>query len=283
MRISNSIYHVSPLKNLSSILNYGFQPSRGPRSKLFGEQTDQVYFFNGREAFEQGLSNWLDNTFDEEEPLIVFKLKSSLIDVPLYVNEQCAYEVIANRCVKSSAITRIEDENEIELVFKRGVHQSLCSFPHHIVNHTEFGIKLENFACDNLDMIANENGCGWTDGGCLIFAKALELWSKQEITLGAAVSVINEKLIVDHAVGICKTENGIIYLDANGLSAKEEMLKNQFTRPCIDIVPFPDSNDEIPENLSLSTHLAEKMSLAFGEFNKSLFPALPAKKTRPSI
>lgn len=272
MTLAKSLYHVTPLRNLSSILKSGLIPSVGARSILAGENYSRVYFFNGKEAYENGLSNWLGDSFEEGESLVTIEIGSSLIKTPLHIDEKSQFEVTSKKFISPAAIIRIQDENEQDLIFIKGEYQSLCKTPHQIVNHTDIGIQIEKFAYDNLHLIANRIGCGWSDGGCYIFAKALQIWSDKEISIGAVLGNVNGKNIVDHAVGIWSGSVVDLYLDANGLASKAEILNNQFVRPGVDVIPFPDENLEIPKDDMLSTELAECLKNEIGVFDKHLFP-----------
>ena len=65
-QISGQIYHVTPTRNLDSIIREGLRPMIGPRSVLIGEVTEKVYFFGTMHAVEGALSNWLGEELDKE-------------------------------------------------------------------------------------------------------------------------------------------------------------------------------------------------------------------------
>lgn len=65
-QISGQIYHVTPSRNLDSIMREGLRPMIGPRSVLIGEVTEKVYFFGTMHAVEDAMSNWLGEELDNE-------------------------------------------------------------------------------------------------------------------------------------------------------------------------------------------------------------------------
>lgn len=60
------LYHVTPSRNLDSILRDGLRPQIGPRSALLGEKVARVYFFQTLDSVEVALCNWLGDALDDE-------------------------------------------------------------------------------------------------------------------------------------------------------------------------------------------------------------------------
>lgn len=62
-----TLYHVTPLSNLDSILRTGLQPQIGEHSLSAGETVQVVYLFTGKENLEQAMLNWAGDMFGDEE------------------------------------------------------------------------------------------------------------------------------------------------------------------------------------------------------------------------
>jgi len=87
-------YHITPSTNIETIFLQGLQPKVGDRSKKLNELPG-VFMFATEKDMEDGIINWLDNEFVEDEPLV--SLKISLPDnFPL--ESPVPYEVVS-RCV----------------------------------------------------------------------------------------------------------------------------------------------------------------------------------------
>lgn len=69
--IQGQIYHVTPERNLNSILGSGLLPQCGPRSVKRGETVPRVYFYPTLEAVEAALTDWLGDAFADEVGAIV--------------------------------------------------------------------------------------------------------------------------------------------------------------------------------------------------------------------
>jgi hypothetical protein len=67
-------YHITPTKNVDSILKNGLEPRIGYLSNEFGESEPKIYLFKDKEGVEEGWSNWMETYFDEEEPMTVLKI-----------------------------------------------------------------------------------------------------------------------------------------------------------------------------------------------------------------
>ena len=71
------VYHVTPARNLRSIVSKGLRPSVGDRSsKIAGEQS-AVYCFPDKASLEDALMNWLGDEFDEDEQLALLKIDTT--------------------------------------------------------------------------------------------------------------------------------------------------------------------------------------------------------------
>lgn len=70
-RTPEFVYHVTPSRNLASILLQGVIPMIGPRSQLGREATEACYFFPTVEAVSYALENWMGDVFDDDDRLSV--------------------------------------------------------------------------------------------------------------------------------------------------------------------------------------------------------------------
>ncbi|HET6843520.1 MAG TPA: hypothetical protein VFK06_17845 [Candidatus Angelobacter sp.] len=119
---------------------------------------------------------------------------------------------------------------------------------------------------------ANEYGCGWFDGGCFIFARALQLW------LGGRLAVIVRKELVreqafDHVVLSLSDPQHVgdtLYLDADGASSAHTLLNRWRTRERLPdaILEDPASRTRFLPPLwkeSWSAWLARHLEAKFGK------------------
>lgn len=68
-------YHVTPARNVKSILKNGLTPKIGSRSRALGEKHKAVYLFKSKEHAHEGVMNWLGDHFHEDTPLSMLKVK----------------------------------------------------------------------------------------------------------------------------------------------------------------------------------------------------------------
>lgn len=70
------LYHVTPAKNLPSILRHGLTPNVGSRAaKIYGEQSG-IFCFPDKVSVEDAMMNWLGDQF-EDEPLTLLAIDST--------------------------------------------------------------------------------------------------------------------------------------------------------------------------------------------------------------
>jgi hypothetical protein len=69
-----TFYHITPQRNVPSILENGLIPSIGPRSLALGEETPASYHFSSPDDLIDGLQNWLLDEFDEDEPIALLAI-----------------------------------------------------------------------------------------------------------------------------------------------------------------------------------------------------------------
>ena len=133
--------------------------------------------------------------------------------------------------------------------------------------------RLYRFAHSHriLTPFAREYGCGWFDGGCFIFARALQLWVGGRLTVIVRQKLFHEQTF-DHAVLSVPDVTDFhepLYVDADGVATADELLECWRTRERI-----PDPALDHPanrarfvghlENESWSRWLAQELESRFG-------------------
>ena len=73
--IPNTLYHVTTLDNLNSIIRNGLVPNIGDRSKKLGETESRIYFFGSLDDVNDALMNWLLDEFSEDTKLVLLQVK----------------------------------------------------------------------------------------------------------------------------------------------------------------------------------------------------------------
>ena len=142
-------------------------------------------------------------------------------------------------------------------------------------NHTQFGRDLAAFSKENIRIVSNGHGfeCGWLDGGCLIFAKGLSMWSMGEMEVHGLCATENNRLVVHHAICLWQDK---LCIDAEGVCSKSEIpekwrdmeeIGNSHLLPWKKCEPF----SRIPFSAGLSIKLADSLRKKFGLFDEILF------------
>lgn len=73
------LFHYTPQCNVTHISKEGLRPMIGPRSQDIGEDEPLVYCFTSLEAAEEGLMNWLDEQFDQDETLCLLEIDGTTL------------------------------------------------------------------------------------------------------------------------------------------------------------------------------------------------------------
>lgn len=68
-----TFYHVTPARNVPSILRNGLTPQIGDRSKQISE-SPAVFLFPSMEDAEDAVGGWLGDEFDDREPLALLRV-----------------------------------------------------------------------------------------------------------------------------------------------------------------------------------------------------------------
>lgn len=76
------LYHITKACNLVSIKKNGLKPDLGANSKAYGENQKAVYFFKDEVSAEDALMNWFGDTIDDDEELILLKVRNDFKTYP---------------------------------------------------------------------------------------------------------------------------------------------------------------------------------------------------------
>ena len=82
-------YHVTLESNVKSIMENGLVPQLGPRASQI-EREPAVYLFPTYEDYENAITNWLGDEFDDtnpDEPLVLLQ-----VDLPAHIQHSCPVE-----------------------------------------------------------------------------------------------------------------------------------------------------------------------------------------------
>jgi hypothetical protein len=116
------------------------------------------------------------------------------------------------------------------------------------------------------------NGCGFFDGGCLLLAHALHLWSKESLKMAGCVrEIIQDQTQVDHWFVTAQIGGKSYYLDANGLMKPAVFLRYWMESEGLGPIlrcdnPEPDQSGEAPWDPSFSALLATQIEAALGPY-----------------
>ena len=99
-----TLYHVTPKKNVPSIIRDGLIPQVGDRSAAMAE-TPAIYLFPSREHAEDAVMNWLGDEFEDEE-LTLLKVTVHPSDVH---QSEASYEVTVQQTISTDAIEVVGD------------------------------------------------------------------------------------------------------------------------------------------------------------------------------
>jgi len=72
-------YHITPVRNLKSIMRNGLIPKIGPRSRKVGERYPMVHLFTSMDALEDALMNWMETEFTGKLAILQVKLSANCI------------------------------------------------------------------------------------------------------------------------------------------------------------------------------------------------------------
>ena len=98
---TTTFYHVTPTKNIRSILKNGLTTSTGPRSKKLND--NGIFLFNDLDTLEDAVTNWLGDEFKEDESLSILKV-SLPSDFKVTQTPNAEYEFSTMKPIPASAI-----------------------------------------------------------------------------------------------------------------------------------------------------------------------------------
>ena len=133
--------------------------------------------------------------------------------------------------------------------------------------------RLYRFAHSHriLTPFAQQYDCGWFDGGCFIFARALQLWLGGRLAVVVRQELFHERTF-DHAVLSLPAGTDFhepLYVDADGVATADDLLECWRTR---ERLPDPALDDPADcarfvghlEKESWSSWLAGELKARFG-------------------
>lgn len=125
-------FHVTPKKNLTSILKNGLLPQIGERSSQLNpdgiqlESVPRVYLFPTRNDCDTALYQWLGEQFEDLDDDLVFIEVSTK---GLEIESDCEFEISTRKAINPVRITNVYDElwSEISFSHLRASNESTCS------------------------------------------------------------------------------------------------------------------------------------------------------------
>lgn len=96
----NLAYHVTPKKNVESILAQGLLVKIGENSKNCGEEKEAVFLFLTKDDLENGIVNFLSDCFDEDEELAILSVDITEFEVKDQIGELAIYKNISHNKIK---------------------------------------------------------------------------------------------------------------------------------------------------------------------------------------
>ncbi len=106
-RPASTGFHVTLAENLPSILEYGLRPGIGERSLMLNEPEPLLYLFETLEDVEAGLSGWMADVFDEDDPIVIIEVDLRGIDARKLPGK---FEITVNETLASDRIVAVLDE-----------------------------------------------------------------------------------------------------------------------------------------------------------------------------
>lgn len=96
------IYHVTPTRNLRSIMSRGLTPQVGDRSSQISGEQSAIYCFPSKVAVEDAMMNWLGDEFDEGEQLALLAINTQGLEGSYTPNAE--YEIAVTSVIPPSNI-----------------------------------------------------------------------------------------------------------------------------------------------------------------------------------
>jgi hypothetical protein len=89
--LPSKVYHVTPARNVQSIMMNGLMPQVGDRSNKIQGETPAVYCFPDTNSLEDAMMNWLGDEFGEDEDLALLEISTSGLEGDVTPNAE--YEI----------------------------------------------------------------------------------------------------------------------------------------------------------------------------------------------
>jgi len=140
-----------------------------------------------------------------------------------------------------------------------------------IRNLLPFGIELQRFAREHVGAFSEKTEFGFQDGGCLMFAASLRIWSNESLNLAAIYENL-KPLQAQHVTAVFgEVGNKMsLYLDSDGAGTAEDLLeKMRILEGLTDMwVDAYSMNNEtiIPYRSDLVEDLVKRLHRRFGTF-----------------
>jgi hypothetical protein len=103
--LTPTYYHVTPERNLVSILKHGLMPQVGPRSREQGESGPALYAFPTYQHCEDAMMGWLGDALGDDR-VVILAIQPTCMPEP----SSAGFEVLFTEPVPASAITGITTE-----------------------------------------------------------------------------------------------------------------------------------------------------------------------------
>lgn len=97
------VYHITPKKNLPSIMKYGLIPKPEKPARFCRAE---VYLFDNRTTMEDAVMNWLGDKFPENEKLVCLTISKQGLNLH---DNQVGYEFVSFKTIPPQNIVKVED------------------------------------------------------------------------------------------------------------------------------------------------------------------------------
>lgn len=111
-------YHATRIENKNNILTNGLLPQIGENAATINEQEPLVYLFNTKDNLNDALAQWFGDLFEEDDQLIILKIKLDLNDPNLCYNHGPShYESTYSKAIPPDKIVEIYTEDTFATLF----------------------------------------------------------------------------------------------------------------------------------------------------------------------
>ena len=103
--MTSTSYHITPVKNLTSIMSEGLIPQIGERSQMLGEKDEAIYLFPTKADVTNALLQWLGEMYDDDEELALLEIDTTHMHLTPSIAD---YELICLEPIPPRCITFLE-------------------------------------------------------------------------------------------------------------------------------------------------------------------------------